>query len=342
MSKTVAFALTVVAHPSNGAGDGEGGCDRYLLVHEKEARGWWLPGGGVDAGQTLQEAAVREAQEEAGLDVTLTGVLRVDHHTPCGGRLRVIFLAQPTSAATADELKTTPDLHSRGARWVTLAECAAIESGELWHSCDDVPMETCHLRGPEPLQWFTHVARGGGVAPMSVLQTHRLGELPRLPDDEKPARAVLPTVFWIDLLVVDGEGRALLGNDETLPRIRCDASLSLHECATTLARSQHVGARVHGITAVRHTLDLRTPSSVFGVAPAGMATVLVTFAATPVERGSEQPLTVVIEQEGTIGVCMCVHVCAYVCAREVWHTFYRHFRAISTDWWLPTLSRWQG
>ena len=315
MSKTVAFALTVVVHPSNGAGGEDCGRDRFLLVHEKEKRGWWLPGGGVDAGQTLQEAAVREAKEEAGLDVVLTGVLRIDHHTPCSGRLRVIFLAQPVSAAAADELKTSPDQHSRGARWVTLSECAAIESGELWRSYDDIPMETCHLRGPEPLQWFTHVACGGGAAPMSVLQTCRLGELPQLPEDEEPARAFLPTVFLVELLVVDGKGRALLGDGETLPRLRCDASLSLYQCAAALARSQRVGVRVRGITAVRYTLDLRTPTSVFGVAPAGTATVLVTYAATPVDPGSEQLLTVVIEKEDTIGMCTCVCDCNCVCAR---------------------------
>ena len=35
---TVAFSLVVVQHPVDGT---------YCLVHEKDNRGWWLPGGGI-------------------------------------------------------------------------------------------------------------------------------------------------------------------------------------------------------------------------------------------------------------------------------------------------------
>ena len=41
----VAFALGVVEHPSR---------PEWALVHEKQTRGWWLPGGGIfAASQTL-------------------------------------------------------------------------------------------------------------------------------------------------------------------------------------------------------------------------------------------------------------------------------------------------
>ena len=69
--KCYQFSLCIVRHPQTG---------KFLAVDESKDRGWWIPGGAVDAGQTFKEAAVRECQEEAGIDIKLKGVIHIDHH----------------------------------------------------------------------------------------------------------------------------------------------------------------------------------------------------------------------------------------------------------------------
>jgi 8-oxo-dGTP diphosphatase len=52
--------------------------ERIVLIRRKHPPpGWALPGGFMDAGEKAQDAAVREAMEETGLRVTLTGILGV-------------------------------------------------------------------------------------------------------------------------------------------------------------------------------------------------------------------------------------------------------------------------
>ena len=43
---------------------------RVLLVEHTYLEGWWLPGGGVDRGETAQQAVIREMAEETGLVAT--------------------------------------------------------------------------------------------------------------------------------------------------------------------------------------------------------------------------------------------------------------------------------
>jgi len=43
--------------------------DKVLLIKHSYIPGWHFPGGGVDPGETIEEAAIREVREETGYDV---------------------------------------------------------------------------------------------------------------------------------------------------------------------------------------------------------------------------------------------------------------------------------
>ena len=56
--------------------------DRLLLVQEGHPRThglWSLPGGHVEIGETIEEAAIREAKEEAGYDIEVGEALPISH-----------------------------------------------------------------------------------------------------------------------------------------------------------------------------------------------------------------------------------------------------------------------
>jgi len=73
-----------------------------LVERKNPPSGWALPGGFVDYGETCEAAAVREAREETGLDVALTGLLGVysdPARDPRGHTMSVVYTAQAADLA---------------------------------------------------------------------------------------------------------------------------------------------------------------------------------------------------------------------------------------------------
>jgi 8-oxo-dGTP diphosphatase len=68
-----------------------------LIQRRNPPYGWALPGGFVDVGERLEQAAVREALEETSLDVTLTALLgcySAPQRDPRGHTVSAVYVAE--------------------------------------------------------------------------------------------------------------------------------------------------------------------------------------------------------------------------------------------------------
>ncbi len=82
-----------------------------LILRKNPPHGWALPGGFVDYGESLEDAAIREAKEETSLDVSLIKQLHTYSDPTRDARLHTIstvFVATatgiPIAADDADQL----------------------------------------------------------------------------------------------------------------------------------------------------------------------------------------------------------------------------------------------
>jgi ADP-ribose pyrophosphatase YjhB (NUDIX family) len=102
-----------------------------LLVRRSDSDNWALPGGAVDLGESLAQAAVRETKEESGIDceiIGLTGIYSDPAHVllyTSNGEVRQEFSIVLTARATGGQ--PTPSSETSEVRWVRLDDVGSYQ-----------------------------------------------------------------------------------------------------------------------------------------------------------------------------------------------------------------------
>lgn len=84
----------------------EAGGGIVLIERRNPPFGWAIPGGFVDYGERAEDAAIREAKEETGLDVQITGLLGVysdPGRDPRMHTISTVFIAKADGRPTAGD-----------------------------------------------------------------------------------------------------------------------------------------------------------------------------------------------------------------------------------------------
>jgi len=167
--QSVHFALAIVRNPYLASPH----FGKWLAVNETNGRGWWVPGGCVERGESFEQTCHRECLEEANMRIQIKGILKVDHSVSgdvC--RMRVIYYCEPSSLHEANNFKTIPDSESLEARWVSINDLLVLAVGNPG------------LRGRELLNWANYLENNGHIMPLQLLGEE--GELQPLGSKSAP------------------------------------------------------------------------------------------------------------------------------------------------------------
>jgi ADP-ribose pyrophosphatase YjhB (NUDIX family) len=100
--------------------------DEILMIRRTDNDNWAVPGGAIDLGESVAQAAVRETVEESGIECELTGIVGI-YSDPkhvllytSNGEVRqefsIVLTARPLSG------QPTPSSETSEVRWVPVSE----------------------------------------------------------------------------------------------------------------------------------------------------------------------------------------------------------------------------
>jgi 8-oxo-dGTP pyrophosphatase MutT (NUDIX family) len=112
--------------------------DEILLIRRSDNDNWALPGGAIDLGESVAQAAVRETKEETGIDCEVTGLVGI-YTDPkhiilytSNGEARQEFSIVLTARPLGGQL--TPSDESTEVRWVPAAEAQSYGMDQAMRS----------------------------------------------------------------------------------------------------------------------------------------------------------------------------------------------------------------
>ena len=100
--------------------------DQILLIRRSDNDNWAVPGGGIELGESMTQAAIRETKEESGIDCEITGLVGIytdPKHVilyTSNGEARQEFSIVLTARPVRGE--PTPSDETSEVRWVDRAE----------------------------------------------------------------------------------------------------------------------------------------------------------------------------------------------------------------------------
>jgi ADP-ribose pyrophosphatase YjhB (NUDIX family) len=102
-----------------------------LVIRRSDNKNWAIPGGAIDLGESLTEAAIRETREETGVNCEITGLVGIytdPKHVilyTSNGEARQEFSIVLTASAISGE--PTPSSESLQVRWVRREELESYQ-----------------------------------------------------------------------------------------------------------------------------------------------------------------------------------------------------------------------
>ena len=102
-----------------------------LMIRRSDNDNWAVPGGAIDLGESMVQAAVRETREETGIDCEITGLVGIytdPKHVllyTSNGEVRQEFSILLTGVVTGG--RPTPSSESSEVRWVPQKDVAGLQ-----------------------------------------------------------------------------------------------------------------------------------------------------------------------------------------------------------------------